>query len=334
MFKTVLTSIGIFFLISLEVASANTLAIRPFLLDLNLQQREATTETILVTNDKSYKQAIFATVNEISVDDTGEIKKFESPAMSDRTNTVTSWISVTRGRIEIDPGGEVEVPLTIKVPPNAVAGEYHAFIGFVPTSKRFQAEAKALAGEADGVIVKVTIKSTDEEYIRISGFMVDRFITSDDKRLIEIEVDNVGDITTVPTGELIFFNSRGEEVTSIPVNEQALAIRAGESDIITAEVPLESTIGRYKANLSLQYGENQRATVYDSTQFYMLPLHILILVFGVVLLLIFFLILLFRRAGKHAPVDMTEGEELSFYVRDGHEPNPQDHDIDLKENNS
>ena len=36
--------------------------------------------------------------------------------MTDRTTSVTSWIEVSRGRIEVQPGGETEV-LTISVHP-------------------------------------------------------------------------------------------------------------------------------------------------------------------------------------------------------------------------
>ena len=55
-----------------------------------------------------------------------------------------------------------------------------------------------------------------------------------------------------------------------------------------------------------------------------------VLIFGVILIGALLVTLMFRKAFFHANYDDEDGDEVMMYVREGHDPNPQDHDIDLK----
>lgn len=310
---------------------AADLDIRPFLIDKTVEGREYVTEEVTLTNNTTRRLDVYATVNEISVDAEGEIKEFVSPIMTDRSNTITSWVEVTRGQIEIPPGESVAVPISFRIHPNPQPGDYHAFIGFVPASKRFQAEAKAMTGDADGIIVKLKIEDKSTEYLRIAGFLIDRFVTTEGDKKVQIELENLGDVTATPSGEIIFFNSKGEELHSIPVNTDQLTVPPGETVTITSELPFDNELGRYKANLSLQYGQKQRALLYDSTQFFMMPLHIILLMLVIAVLVGLLVFFLLHRSLSLAHHDDDEhGFDLPFMVRDGHDAEPKHHDIDLK----
>jgi len=312
--------------------SASEINIRPFLIDETLAPRDSVQKLVTLTNDYDFRKAVlYATVNEITVDSTGEIKEFTSPAMVDRTTSVTSWIEISRGRIEI-PAGEVrEIPMLIKVHPFAQPGEYHVFVGFVQAPNRPKAEAIALVGDAKGVIVKVTVADQRVDGLRISSFLIDRFVTGENRRSIEIAVENTGDMVSSPMGEIIFYDSRGVEKTSIPINAQGVSVAPGETLTLRSAVPLSNDLGRYKANVSLRYGDNQAAALFDTTMFYLMPLHTLLLVFAVILVITLFVALLIRRSfTADQDDDDHDYDEVAMYVRDGHEPNPYDHDIDLK----
>lgn len=312
---------------------ASGIDVRPFLIDVELQQRESQTQNITLKNNYPTRKAIlYATVNEISVAADGEIKEFVSPVMTDRTNTVTSWVEISRARLEVLPGEALAVPLTIKVHPYAKPGIYHVFIGIVEASKRPTAEAIALAGDAQGVIVKVTVADERQDSMRISQFLIDRFVTGAGSKSISIEVENMGDLPSAPRGEIIFYDSRGVEVDSVTLqsNQQ---IEPGQSAIIETAVPLAASLGRFKANVALSYGDNQRAALHDTTYFYMLPWHIILLIISVIIVVSLLITLLLRRAFT-TQRDDEAGDEVVMYVKDGHTPQPQDHDIDLKKNSS
>lgn len=332
---TIGTLFALLVLLSAPISSvfAGEYSIRPFLIDKVALPRDVIEEKVLLTNDAEFrKYVVFATVNEISVDTTGEIKEFVSPVMTDRTNTITSWVEVTRGRIEIPAGEQKEVPLTFRINHQAEPGEYHAFIGFVPAPNRPAAEAVAMRGEADGVVVKITIADKREDSMKISSFFINRFVTNDDRREIEVVVENKGDITSAPVGEIIFYDSRGSEVAAADFNTDGVEVSPGESVTLKGYVPLEDSLGRFKANISLQYGQNQRAALYDTATFYMMPLHLLMMVFLGILLGAAFVTLLFKKAFLSHDDDHDEdGDEVMVYVRDGHDANPMDHDINLKD---
>jgi len=312
---------------------ASSIDVRPLLIDVAMQARESETQTITLRSEYPTRKAVlYATVNEISLDSFGDIKEFVTPVMSDRTNTVTSWLEITRGRLEVNPGETLEVPLTIKVHPYAEPGVYHAFIGMVEASKRHVAEAIAMAGDADGVLLKIVITDQRKDSMRISRFSIDRFVTGDDSKQISVEVENTGDLPSAPSGEIIFYDTRGVEVDSAFI-ESLDAINPGETAVIEAIVPLSSTLGRYKANVALSYGGGQRAMLQDTTYFYMVPWSILLMLIGAIVVVSLVIALLLRRAlaERH---DSEDGDEVTMYIKDGHDPEPKDHDIDLKKNSS
>lgn len=310
--------------------TASEITIRPFLIDEVLEPRDQIQKLVTISSDYEFRKAVlYATVNEITVGNDGEIIEFSPPVENDRTNTVTSWIEVSRGRIEIPHGETREVPITLKINPFAEPGEYHAFVGFVEAENRPKAREIAMEGDAKGVIIKITISDNREESMRINSFSIKRLILSEGDKRVNIELENKGDFTSVPTGEIILYNSRGEEISSFPVNTKNQEIKPSETINIEESFSLDKKIGRYKANLILEYGESSKTNIYDTTYFYILSVKILILLFISLLLVSIFTTWLFRRVFIGHD-DEQEFGEVAMYIKDGHEANPQDHDIDLK----
>ncbi|MEN9922004.1 MAG: hypothetical protein RL097_280 [Candidatus Parcubacteria bacterium] len=321
---------GLFLCSAGTVNAASEITIRPLLIDETLPPRGVVENTITIKSVYDYRKAVlYATVNEITLDTAGEIKEFVSPVMTDRTNTVTSWIEISRGRIEVSAGETAEIPLTIRVHPYAEPGEYHVFVGLVEAPNRPAAEAVAMAGEAKGVIVKVTVADERVDSMRIASFVTERFVIDDSDRTVTIALENNGDIASVPTGEIIFYDSRGRELMAVPVNQTAERVEPQGKITLEATIPLENDLGRYKANVFLKYGEDQQGSLQDTTYFYLMPLHLLLLIFGGTLVVAILISLLFRRVFFHHEED-PEFQDIPMYVRDGNDSQPKDHDIDLK----
>jgi hypothetical protein len=308
---------------------ASDVLITPLLLDFEVEPRDIVEREVTVANQSDRKVVLFATVNEVAVDSTGEIKEFVSPVMTDRTKTVTSWIEITRGRIELEPGEVRAVPITIRIHPYAEYGSYFAFIGFVESSKRPEAEAVALKGEADGTILKIELKDTTVQSLRIVEYATDRFIFNDKNLGVTVQIENTGTKEAVPMGEVIFYNSRGEEVSAAFLNQSNEVIQPGETKAVELTIPFSDKLGRFKANLSLQSGNAQAASVFDTVQFYMIPYRILVmLVFGILAttILITFLI---RRVFQEDMHD-DESTAVPLYIRNDREHTEHKHDIHIK----
>jgi hypothetical protein len=330
MFRLVATILLTLLLVfSPYTTQAGEVSISPLLIDVEADARDILAKDITLTNETTAKKNIYVTVNEVAVDTTGEVKEFISPSMDDRTTAITSWLEITRGRVELEPEETEVIPLTIRINPQAKPGVYQAFIGFVQASNRPEAESVALRGDADGVIVKVNLEQKTSDLISINSFLVDRFVFDKTKQPITVELENRGDSDVTPSGEIIFYNSRGEEVGSVPVGNQAETIAPGASKKISVEIPLDDTLGRFKANIRLAYGKDQESLVFDTTQFFVIPLPLAIGAIVTILLLSVLLTYLLRRAFYDELHD-EYASTLPLFVRNDREHIEKDHDIDLK----
>ena len=112
--------------VSPAVAQAE-FSVSPLLVDESLKPRDIVTVPVTISNSVDRRYRLYATVNAIDIGAGGEIREFISPSMDDRSTSITSWIEVSRGRIDLPPEGTTEVPVTVKVNPFAEPGEYHAF---------------------------------------------------------------------------------------------------------------------------------------------------------------------------------------------------------------
>jgi hypothetical protein len=312
-----------------QLTFAADVLIAPPLLDLELQARDVVTKDIVIKNQAPNKIYVYATVNEIAVDDSGDIREFISPVMDVRESAITSWIEISRGRIELEPGEEKIVPLTIRVHPYAEPGEYHAFIGMVTESNRPQAEAKTLRGDSDGVILKVNLADKSSDALRIVSFLVDRFVIMESKRTAAITLKNEGTKATTPTGEIIFYNSRGEEVSSATINQSKETIEPGAERLFEIGIPFENRLGRFKANATVRYGAEGKQNVFDTVQFYMIPYKLLILFAVGIVLFSLLVTYLLRRVFYDELHSEEEGGDIPLYVRNDRDHTEHEHDIHI-----
>ena len=317
---------------SFTPALAADFLIKPLLIDEDAQARDVIAKDITITNLADHRLVFFVTVNGIEMDTSGKIKEFVSPSMTDQTSTVASWLEVTRGRQEIDSGASTTIPLTVRVHPFAKPGVYYAFVGVISADNQPDAQAKVLRGDGDGTIVKITIKDKKSDLLRISTFLIDRFIFLSNHRDIQIEVQNNGDADSVPKGEVIFYNSRGEEVSSVKVNEGGITVPPGETRALQSEIPFSDKLGRFKANIKLDYGTTQKVSIFDTTQFFMIPVKLMILLVIAIVLFSLLVTYLLRRAFYDELHDEDGGKDVPLYVRSDREHEIKDHDIHIQKN--
>lgn len=310
---------------------AQSYTVTPPVIEHKVKPRDILEDSIKITNTGTVPVKIFPSVHPIALGEDGSIKTFESPVMTDQTRNVTSWIAVSRARLELQPGESAKIPVTLTVNPNAVQGDYYAFIGFGSGDKRDEAEAAVMAGRAPGVTMRISMADVRSEYLRLHSFSIDRYVTTGDTIPVRYELENIGDLPVTPQGEVIMYDVRGREVASIPVNGDGQSLKPGETVAFTGTVPKTGMYGRHKAFLDVEYGTLQRANLYDTTFFTVVPLKTIILLFALLMAgsLLLTLIYIYKSRSDHAQYD---NENLPVYVRDGVHSDLKDHDINLKKN--
>lgn len=320
----------LFILLPLQLVSAD-FTVSPLLVDVSADARDNFTRTITLTNSGDGYQRLYASVHEIEVGEGEEIKEFVPASMGERSTSVTSWIEITRGRIELA-GGEVkDIPLTIRVNPNTPPGLYHAYVGFAADRNRDLAEAKIISGQGSGVVLRISVGGKQEEFLRLVSFSTDRFSYTKDKGELRYTLENTGDVPLAPTGDVIIYDSRGQELASIPLDlEEGETIAPGEKIEYTKDLPYLGRIGKNKAFLSLEYGVENKAAVYDTNFYYSIPIYFLILIMVLLALVLTATVLMIRRGGGVEIVESHEAHDLPLFVRTDRTHNEYEHDIDLK----
>jgi hypothetical protein len=320
-----------FVLFTAVMADAATYTVTPPVIELDVEPRDSREETIKVTNTGTTPIKIFPSVHPIVLGPDGSIAEFVSAVMTDRTTSVTSWIELSRARVELQPGETIKIPVTITVNPQAKPGEYYAYLGFGSGDKRDEAEAAVMNQLAPGVTLRVALLDTKSEYLRLHQFTTKRYAKDSEAIELQYELENVGDGPVVPRGEIILYDVRGSEVGSVPVNTERTVLSPGERKTFVSSATTTGAYGRHKAFLNIEYGEAQRANLYDTTFFTVVPLKLLIVIFAVLMLVSVFGTILYAYSKK--PVEVYEEEgSVPMSIRSGVQSDQQVHDINLKQN--
>lgn len=300
--------------------------VTPRVIDREVEARDIFTETITIENFANHKVDIYPTVNAVEMSAGGDVVDFAEPATADSSVTITNWIELSRRTIELMPGESTQIPLTIKISPNAAPGVYHAFLGFGTGLNRPEAQKQVEQGIAPGVVLTLSIAQHQTEHLKLDEFTVERFVVKNDNDAIRYTVTNTGEAPLTPYGEVVISNARGEEVATVPLQPQELA--SGQTSTFTTTVPTAGLAGKYRAFLSLDYGTEKIDSVYDSVYFYIVPLKLLALFFALFVASTGLIVFLLHRRYMDED-DGRDGHSVPMYVFEGKSKN-QEHDINLK----
>jgi hypothetical protein len=331
--KISLAFLTVVFLLSPSLTLAANISVSPLIIDVEAKANDVFNETVKISNNHTNPARVFASVNEISVGDNNEIKSFVPASMSDRTVSVTSWIEITRGRIDIAPGEEKDIPLLIRVNPNTPAGLYHAFVGFAVGTNRDIAEQTILDGQGDGVVVRILVGTKQQEFLRLVSYSTDPFSLSPDKGKIRFSLENIGDLPLTPKATVIIYDSRGRELTSVDIaGVSAEVILPGETKDFVDKLPYLNRVGKNKAYLTVDYGVERKAALYDTTFYYSIPWLYLVVIMILLLIVLLSIIVLVRRSGAAtmSAYEPHEAQDLPFFVGSNRKHSEYEHDINLK----
>lgn len=310
------------------VAQASSYTVTPPVIDMTVEPRDLSSAEITVTNNSPQKLRLFPTVVRFDMDDDGQMVPGQSRSTTDQSVDSTSWIAINMGRFEIDPFSSATIPASFQISHLAKPGTYHAMISFPKGKNRPEAEVLTYAGQAPGVMVTFRILDTKNELLQLRQFFTERFVTNQTNREITITLENSGDTPLSPTGLVLFYNTRGVEVGSVPITG-TVTLDPGETQTIQVTPPDMISFGRYKAFLKVDYGANQRASLYDTTFFTVVPVFWLVIIFGFLLSITGLLAWLYHRSAERVVYSTDEADEVTMIVRPHTSSTPRDHDITL-----
>lgn len=306
-------------LCALLLCSAHTVhaapySLAPLLIDKEALPRDILNEMLVVENRTDTKVTLYPSVNDVAVGLEGGVLEFLPPSMSDRSASLSSWIELPRSGLELSAGERREIPLVIRVNPAALPGQYHAMIAYASGRTADEAMAAIQSGDAPTTLINLTISDDSNELLRIARFSIDKFVLKPSPDALSFELENSGDTDVKPSGDIIIYDQRGIERGSIAVNSEGASIPSGERRAFSYGVPFDGLFGKYKASLSVRYGETG-SVINDIAYFFVFPWQKLAFTFGSFVVLALALALYMHRRYGGATTD-DDGDEVAFVVRD------------------
>jgi hypothetical protein len=270
-------------------AAENKLVISPQIIDGTAKAREILNYEIRLSNNGSTTLGLYAIVKELYVDN-GVQATSSNLESFDKKSSLTRWINIKRGVIDINPGQEIIIPLDIDINMNALAGSYHASIIFSPGSSQAEAMARSISEKQPELLVNIKVEDNVIEKAQIVQFKSDKNIFLKWPAVFLTEIRNLGNNNIIPVGSIMIYDRKGQEISTLSINEEERILTPETNAKYIYNWDGNSSFGKYKATLNLEYGNKNKKDLSDVIYFWVLPINLIIL-FGSILLLILIIFL-------------------------------------------
>lgn len=200
-------------------------------------------------------------------------------ALTEETTSwsVASWIDVSPLSASIEPRGSQTFEFTVDIPQTAEPGSHFGAIILKTEPAQLNTTGPSVSEEI-GPLILVKVAGAVTEGASVESFGATQGIWTKGPVVLETRVMNSGNVHFKPKGTITIKNIFGNEVTKIDLQEQNI-LPDSVRRLINEWDPGTFAFGRYTANLSLVYGENDTILT-SSTSFFVFPLVSSLLVVG------------------------------------------------------
>jgi len=252
-------------------------------------------EIIKVKNVGNKRQTFYPEVLDFRPNgETGAAEFINTKEAETYTYSLSSWISLSKKPIVLDPDKSTALNFNITVPASAEPGGRYAGILFGTQPPDPGAGQVAISNKV-GSLVLVRIAGDAKEVATLKEFASDK--TNYDKGPVNfvVRVENSGNVHVVPKGTIEIKNLFGSKQSVLNVNENngnvlPESIRRFDKENGLSWAPKGFTFGRYAATVTLTYGDPTK-TLTGSVSFWIIPwvqIAIALVILVVLALLIFF----------------------------------------------
>ncbi len=249
------------------IAYAQDIVVTPAVIDGKGKQREILRYTVTIENASERLITIYPWVTDFGVSGVRGTRDLGGTEGKETHESLTRWVEVTRSMIDILPGDKREVPVLVQINLNAKPGMYHAVVHFSEGPDRVSAEANKNATHE--VMLNIEVLDDAKEHLQLGTFVPDKNIFSGESASFNYRIENTGNRGVVPRGTIRIFDKKGEEIASVPANEDGEKIEPSGNAQLASVWAAQGEFGKYKAILDLEYGD--RGVIQDTVYFWVLP---------------------------------------------------------------
>jgi hypothetical protein len=192
-------------------------------------------------------------------------------ATNENNAGLSNWTSLSEVTYILRAGETKELFLTIATPKTAAAGGYYAFL-----THSFEPEASG-SGEIDqtGTAIYALIGGETSEELIVENFKVDKFWEREPVEY-QLTLQNLTSYHLLPDAKVTVVNKKGEIVDEVQVRMEnellPAAVQTYRGELLTAK-----QWGKFKAKLEVAYGQNGDHVMTAESEFWVVPLRLILL---------------------------------------------------------
>ncbi len=278
-----------------------TLSVSPTLFDMSVEKSQAWKSNIKIVNVNKYDLTIYLdVVNFVPRGENGEVSFIPISDTEQDGSTLAEWFQISHEPFTIPREQTLEIPFTINVPDNAAPGGHYSaiMVGTKPPQEN-TGQTKVQTSQVVTSLVFARVAGDVIESGSIREFRTTGTFLNNPEATFELRFENKGNVYIQPQGEIKITNMWGQERGIIPINQNShygkVPHKTQFSDGIRkftftwkGEWSV-SDIGRYTAVATLAYGSDSRQFATAKTNFWVIPLKMLLIIIS--LLIGFFLLI-------------------------------------------
>jgi hypothetical protein len=280
------------------------LTVTPPLMKINMESGESLATALKVVNNNNQPLTVYAKVLDFTSQGNGGVKFLPPPPSpvsdADKNTYLSQWITLNQDKVEVGPYQTALFPFNIEVPKDAQPGGHYAaiLVGTNPPDKEEKGAEVKVASYISSLLL-VRIAGTVDEKGMIREFVFSNRLYRGGEGSFRVGFQNSGNVHLQPMGDIKVYDMFGKLKGDIAVNNTDSNkdfgnVLPNSERVWDLKWPGDSffLINRYKAELSLTYGEEAKQTDYQTFFFWGANLKWLAFIGGA-LLALFVLIIIF-----------------------------------------
>lgn len=260
-----------------------TLSISPSLFDMSVNPGQEWRSSLRVINVNDYDLTVYVeVVNFVPQGESGDGRFVPINSEETKGSTLAEWFIVNKEPITIPREQTYEIPIAVRVPADAAPGGHFAaiLVGTKPLETE-PGQAQVQTSQMITSLFFARVAGDIKEIGTIREFTTQSSWLSKPEVTFDLRFENKGNVHLQPQGDIRIRNMWGQERGVIPINQSTQfgnvlpeSIRKftfgwkGEWSI--------SDIGRYTAEVTLAYGTNERQFATAITNFWVIPVKLLL----------------------------------------------------------
>lgn len=275
------------------------LSVTPPLFQLNIGKGEFWASSVKIINNNSYDLTVYASVVNFEAQGEGGQGKFMPIMKGEKESgagSLASWIEIEKGPITIKREQSADIPFSVRIPENAGPGGHYAaiLVGTNPLSEKSgESQIKTSALVSSLLFTRVAGEIIEDGYIR--EFASPKKFYQKPEVPFVLRFENRGNVHLLPQGDITIYNMWGKEMGKVPINQKTdfgnvLPHSVRKFDFQWKGEPSIFESGKYKAIVTLGFGENGKQNVSAAAYFWVVPVKPAAIILSAFLLIFIFII--------------------------------------------